>query len=309
MQVRHLKTFVAVATSLNVTRAAERIHLAQSSVTEQIQTLEADLGTKLFDRSRRELKLTEAGRRLLDYAGDILALTDEARSAVADAANIIEGTLIIGALETLCASRLPPLLAQFQSKHSSVRLQLKAAGSGELRRDLMNGVLDVGFAFGAGPFGSDLQHEFVTEEDLIVIAPPGHRLAGLRAVRSEELTKEPFLVTEVGCVYRQMFESGFPAGRGGQPRIAGEFGSIAAIRQLVEAGLGCALVPRLIVSGAEGQVATLPWSEGGSVPVSMVWRRRRIQPPILRQFLAAARQSFSTFRSGDGHPQHAVQFQ
>lgn len=107
MQLRHLKTFAAVASTLNFTRAAERVHLAQSSVTEQIQALEADLGTALFDRSGRRLGLTEAGRRLLEYTSDILTLVDEMRSAVADAGAVAAGTLTIGGLETLCASQLP----------------------------------------------------------------------------------------------------------------------------------------------------------------------------------------------------------
>lgn len=87
MQLRHLKTFVAVASSLNITRAAERIHLAQSSVSEQIQALEADLDATLFDRTGRKLKLTEAGERLLDHAHELLARADEARAAVTAAAN------------------------------------------------------------------------------------------------------------------------------------------------------------------------------------------------------------------------------
>src|SRR6266436_183338 len=133
MQLRHLKTFVAVASTLNITRAGEEVHLAQSSVTEQIQSLEADLGTPLFDRSRRRLRLTEAGRRLLEYAGDILSLSDEAHSAVADAAGLVAGSLAVGGLETLCANRLPPLLAKFRQQHPAIALQMKAAGSGELR--------------------------------------------------------------------------------------------------------------------------------------------------------------------------------
>jgi DNA-binding transcriptional LysR family regulator len=309
MQLRHLKTFAAVASTLNITRAAEQIHLAQSSVTEQLQALEADLGTQLFDRSRRRLQLTEAGRRLLDYAGDLLALADEARWAVADAADLTAGMLSIGALETLCASRLPPLLAMFQSEHPAVHLQLKVAGSGELRGGVRRGVMDVCFAFGAGPFEPELQHEYVAEEDLVVIAPPGHRLAGQKTIRSEDLANEPFLVTEIGCIYRQMFESTFPAESAGRPRVAGEYGSIAAIRRLVETGVGCALVPRLVAPDAGGRVVALPWrGVTGSVPISMIWRRQRLQPPVLRRFLDAARQSFDAVRPGDVRPRHAAQF-
>jgi DNA-binding transcriptional LysR family regulator len=134
MQLRHLRTFAAVASTLNITRAGEKVHLAQSSVTEQIQSLEADLGAPLFDRSRHRLRLTEAGRRLLEYAGDLLSLADEARSAVADAAGLVAGTLTVGGLETLCASRLPPLLAKFHREHPAIGLQLKAASTGEMQR-------------------------------------------------------------------------------------------------------------------------------------------------------------------------------
>jgi DNA-binding transcriptional LysR family regulator len=79
-----LRTFVAVAATLNITRAARKVHLTQSSVTEQIQTLEADLGARLFDRTQRGLRLTAAGQRLLDHAVPLLAMAEEAKAAVAD---------------------------------------------------------------------------------------------------------------------------------------------------------------------------------------------------------------------------------
>jgi DNA-binding transcriptional LysR family regulator len=122
MELRQLKTFVTVASTLNFTRAAEQVHLAQSSVTEQIQALESDLGTAPFDRSRRRLHLTEAGRRLFDYARDVLSLVDEARASVADAAGVHTGALTVGALETLSASRPPPLLATFGQTHPMVEI-------------------------------------------------------------------------------------------------------------------------------------------------------------------------------------------
>jgi DNA-binding transcriptional LysR family regulator len=272
-------------------------------VTEQIQALEADLGTALFDCSRRRLHLTEAGQRLLEYAGDLLALADEARAAVADAASLSTGRLTISALETLCANWQPPLLATYQAEHPAVRLQLKVAGSGELRNGVRSGVMGVCFAFGAGSFEPDLQHEPVAEEGLVVIAPPGHRLSGREMIQAEDLAGEPFLVTETGCVYRHMFESAFPAGQAGWPRLAGEFSSIAAIRRLVAPGVGCALVPRLVASKAGGSLAASPW--GGdvrSVPISMIWRRRRIQPRVLRHFLEAARQGTAALRPDDARP-------
>src|SRR6266567_5102329 len=181
MQLRHLKTFAAVASTLNITRAGEKVHLAQSSVTEHIQSLEADLGTPLFDRSRHRLRLTEAGRRLHEYAGGLLSLADEARSAVADAAGLAAGTLTVGGLETLCASRLPPLLAKFHREHPAIGLQLKAASTGEMRSGVKSGAMDVCFTFGEASSDPELQSEPVAREDLVIIAPLGHRLAGRTA--------------------------------------------------------------------------------------------------------------------------------
>jgi len=309
MQLRHLKTFVAVASTLNITRAGEKVHLAQSSVTEQIQSLEADLGAPLFDRSRRRLRLTEAGRRLLEYAGDILSLSDEAHSAVADAAGLVAGSPAVGALETLCANRLPPLLAKFRQQHPAIALQMKAAGSGELRSGVKSGAIDVCFTFGGGLSEAGLQSESVAREGLVIIAPVGHRLEGRNTISSGEFAGEAFLVTETGCVYRQLFENAFPTASPNRPRIAGEFSSIGAIRSLVETGLGCALVPRLVASDTDARVATLPWvGDADSVPISMIWRRRRVQSPGLRLFLEAARESFGVVKPADDHPRHAARF-
>jgi DNA-binding transcriptional LysR family regulator len=292
MQLRYLKTFMSVAASLSFTRAAEQIHRAQSSVTEQIQALESELGTALFDRSGRKLKLTPAGRRLMDYAGELLALADEARSAVADAADVIAGQLIVGGLETLCATRLLAPIATFRSLHPDTEILLKSANSGALRSSLKAGQLDVGFVFGRAADEPELRSEQVMLEPLVVIAPPNHRLARRETVNARDLADERFLVTETGCVYRQMFEDVFAASRPAGPQIVGEFASVAAIRGLVEAGLGCALVPRLIVAESidSGRVAALPWIEKNPVtPIMMIWRRQRVQSPLLRRFLATAR--------------------
>jgi DNA-binding transcriptional LysR family regulator len=325
MQLRHLKTFAAVASTLNMTRAAERVHLAQSSVTEQIQALEADLGAPLFDRSRRTLRLTEAGRTLLAYSQDLLALADEARAAVAHAAGAATGTLNIGGLETLCGNRLTPILAGFAKAHPAISLKLKVASSGELRDAVRAGAMDVCFAFGASEQDTDLQTEDVAEEPLVVIAPSRHSLAGAASVPPAHWAGEAFLVTENGCVYRRMFEDAFPPGSPGRPRIAGQFDSMATIRALVAAGLGCALVPESVAgksaddraenrakdraknsannrannragnsanNGAD-TFAVFAWEgERRAIPITMKWRTRRVQPPALQLFLDAVREHF-----------------
>ena len=307
MQFRHLKTFAAVASTLNITRAAQKVHLTQSSVSEQIQVLEADLGARLFDRTRRGLRITEAGQRLLDHAMPLLELADAARAAVADAARAPGGTVTVGGLETLCANHLPPLLASFGKAYPAIALALKSAGSGDLRAAVRSGGLDIAFTFGGPPAEADLMSENVAEESIVIIAPRGHHLAAKAAIAPADLEGEAFLVTEAGCVYRRMFDDMIAAAREAPPRIAGEFGSLAAIGRMVEAGAGCALIPRLAVPQVATAVEILPWTGApATVPITMIWRERGVHTPALRLFLAAAREYFGAIRPDGARLRHAA---
>src|SRR5580704_15270267 len=148
MQLKHLRTFVCVASTLNLTRAGEKLHLSQSSVTEQIQSLESDLGTPLFDRAGRRWTLTEAGTRLLDYATAIIALNEEARSATLGETASVTGRISIGGIETLCSERLPRLLLGYCADFPNVAVTLRAGKTADLHGSLKSGLLDVYFTFG-----------------------------------------------------------------------------------------------------------------------------------------------------------------
>lgn len=307
MQLRHLKTFAAVASTLNITRAAEQVHLAQSSVTEQIQSLEADLGAALFERSRRGLALTEAGKRLLEFAGRLRTLADDARAAVADAAGLIGGSLTIGALETLCSSFLPPLVARCRQQFPTIGLTLRAAGSSDLRNGVRSGDLDLCFAFGTMPDDQEINSETVGQDGLVIIMPQAHPLSHRKAISLAELKNEAFLVTEAGCVYRRMFEDAFEAAGCGLPPIAADVGSLAAILRMAGAGLGCALVPSLAVRQPLNGIEMLP-SDGPEVlvPIVMAWRNRRVLRPALRQLLEIARSSDTATIPAGVRPRHAA---
>ncbi len=284
---------MAVADTLNFTRAAERVHLAQSSVTEQIQALETDLGTRLFDRSRRKLTLTPAGERLVTYAAELLKLAEETHSAIADAGSVVAGSLVIGGLETLCANRLPQLLAEFHRRYPAVKLALKTADSGGLRSGIKSGALDIGFLFGEAKESPDIRGEAVAEDALMIIVPAGHRLAKHAMIGPASIAGEVFLVTSPGCIYRNMFDEAFAATLPESPRIIGEFASIGSIKGLVEAGLGCAMVPRSALAAAHDLVVAIPWSgTNPTTPLTMIWRARRARPPATAAFLAVAREHF-----------------
>jgi DNA-binding transcriptional LysR family regulator len=120
MHPRLFKTFLAVARCGNITRAAAEIHLAQSSVSDQIQTLETELGTALFTRSRQGLQLTPAGNTLKPYAEEILMLAGEARAAVDASAGHASGSVTIGALETIASAKLAQWLPDFRASHPDI---------------------------------------------------------------------------------------------------------------------------------------------------------------------------------------------
>jgi DNA-binding transcriptional LysR family regulator len=290
MQSKHLRTFVAVASTLNLTRAGERLHLAQSSVSEQIQALESDLGTALFDRSKRKWVLTHAGERLLEYAGAIIALSDEARGAALEQTREVTGRVAVGGIESLCTERLPALLLKYCIDFPAVRVTLRAGKTIDLHGDLKSGLLDVYFTFGDSFEEAGLRSENVATELIVLVGPPNHRLSGRSRVTLDELAQEDFIVTITGCPVRAAFEKAFarPAKR---PRIIAEFASIAAMRRIVEDGAGCALLPASAAreSLAAGKVVALAWPARQDMPVSMRWRQQRLPPPALSRFLDMAR--------------------
>ncbi|MET2825533.1 LysR family transcriptional regulator [Mesorhizobium shangrilense] len=293
MHPRLLKTFLAVARSRNITRAAEAVHLAQSSVSDQIQSLEAELGAALFTRSKVGLELTPAGQALKPYAEEMLMLADEARAAVHATTGHTSGALAIGALETIASARLAPWLPGFQAGHPGVTVRMKVADSGTLLRQLEDGDIDVAFCFGRrdvtnGASDERLARRTIAAEPLVLVASAGQ---GTAPCDLAALAARPFVATEPGCIYRHLFDTAFAEAGVEAPRLAAEVGSIGAIARLVAAGAGLGLVPRLAVSDAlaRGELIEMPWpGPMQTAPLTMIWRRRRVQPPALRQLLAAA---------------------
>lgn len=308
MHPRLLKTFLAVARYRNITRAAEEVHLAQSSVSDQVQSLEAELGAALFTRSKAGLELTQAGETLRSYAEEILVLADEARAAVTEAAGQTAGTVTIGALETIAAVTLPQWLSAFQGDHPDVNLRLKVAGSADLLRKLENGEIDVAFCFDKGALDDQLAKRTISTEPLVLVAcpekasvPPKGDLIGLASTS--------FVATEVGCVYRHLFDTAFADAGIAAPKLVAEVGSIGMIARLVAAGAGMGLVPRLAVADAldRGEIVEMPWpGPVRTVSLVMIWRRRRVQPPALKRLLAATNGRDVMVKSVDARLRHAV---
>jgi DNA-binding transcriptional LysR family regulator len=242
-------------------------------VTEQIQALEADLGVTLFDRSNRKLALTPAGTCLLDHATRLIGQADAARAAVLAAAGVATLTLVVGGIETIAAAFLPDVVARMAAIRPDVSVRLSVAATSALHAGVRDGTLDAACFFGTLAPDAGLASSVIAHEPLVLIVPATHPLATRAGASHADIANEAFLVTGPGCAYRRMFETALRARPDGHPRIAGEFDSVAAIVGLVERGLGCALVPRMVPALAAADLAIVPWhGDGATVPLSLAYR-------------------------------------
>ncbi len=308
MRQNLLKTFLVVATSRNITRAAIELHHAQSSISDQIQLLEAELGTSLFVRSKIGLELTPAGEALKPYAEEILALTDEARAAVETAAGRETGPLTIGTLETIASARMALWLTAFRGNHPNISVRMKIAGSGALLQKLEHGDIDIALCFDNGDLDERFIKRPISTEVLVLVAPPGEGPT-LPAGGLSALAARSFVTTETGCIYRHLFDRTFAEAGIAAPHLAAEVDSIRTIVHLVSAGAGLALVPRLAVVEAldDGNITEMPWF--GPTPTALlvaIWRRRRVQSAVLRQFRVSVGAGSTPVKPADARPRHAV---
>ncbi len=290
MELRQLATFRAVATTLSFTRAAMALNYAQSSVTAQIQALEEELGVPLFNRLGRQVTLTDTGRRLLGYAERLLALEEEARASIVGGGEPA-GTITIGAPETICTYRLPPVLRKFRDQYPGVRVIFRPLVYPDLLRSLMDGTVEAAFLLAEPIPSTTLITEMLICEPLVLIAAPDHPLAQAPQVAPADLQDESFLLTERGCTYRILFERELAAG-GVHPVTNMEFASIEAVKQCVAAGVGIAVLPEVVVAKelAQGEVRALPWAQPGfEVYTQMAWRKGRWLSPALSAFIELSR--------------------
>lgn len=250
MDTRLISTFAAVARSGSFTAAGAELHLAQSTVTAQIQSLERELGVRLFDRLPAGAVLTEAGQRTLDRADRLLDAEADLRS---DPDGPLEGAVAIGAPESLCAYLLPGVIASLHRNHPAVDVQLTPVGTQDAVEQLRSGRLSLAVALEPSFADPDLVVEPAGVLELTFVSASDHPLAGSRAVRKDLVAHRWFLLEE-GCAYSDDVARVLEASA--RPRLT-RLGSVEAVRACVAEGLGLTLLPTFAVSThlADGRLA------------------------------------------------------
>jgi LysR family transcriptional regulator, cell division regulator len=285
VELTDLLTFLTVARTGGITRAAAELNTVQSNVTQRVKALESEIGTALFERHSRGMTLTGAGRRLLPYAQRMTALSREAVLAARDDGEP-KGPLSIGSMETTAAVRLPSLLAEFHRRLPAVRLSLRTATTADLVAAVLDGALDG--AFVAGPIEhAELRATLAfTEELVLVSARRWTSLANLRAGTPE--SGPTALVFRTGCTYRQRLEQVFS--ELGWPSAARlELGTLDGMIGCVAADMGVTLLPRAVVerSDQNGNVSIHKLSASQSqVDTLFIQRRSAHQSSALQSFAA-----------------------
>lgn len=247
MQLQQLRYFVAVADTRHFTRAAQREHVAQPSLSQQIRSLERELGAELFHRARGHISLTDAGQALLPLARRVLADTETARREVQEVARLRRGRVRLGATPSLCASIVPDVLRVFHDRYPGVELVVHEDGSQDLVRVLAEGELDLALIItplaGQGPV---LRTAELLREELVVVSPPDEPAPVRRArIRVEDLRERPMAMFRRGYDLRELTvaacrDAGF------EPVFGVEGGEMDAVLGFVRAGLGLAVVPRMV---------------------------------------------------------------
>ena len=287
---RQLRYFVAVAEELSFTRAAQRLHISQPPLSQQIQALEQDLGTRLFDRDKRNVALTDPGRILLEQARQILAQAEQARAHVSDAAAGFSGALRLAYTISVTFHRaLPQTLLRFREHAPKVRMQLQEMYSEPQFTALRAEQIDVGFVRDEPRHESDartLRIDVIDYEALVLAVPSGHPLSGQDSVQFAALANEVFVSQPrelAATLYDRLVQL---AGKAGfHPLIGQQAQQINGLLALVAAGIGLALVPASMRAVQLGGVSYVSLEDPDAYLLLAVASRKDNPSPVLAKFL------------------------
>ncbi len=287
MQIQQLTYFVAVALNRSFTRAADETGVSQPTLSKQVRVLENTLGTPLFTRDRGPIELTTAGEALLPHAQRILIEVEAAERTVGEVAGLRRGRVRLGATPSMCDGLLPEVLAQFHLQHPHIEMEVHEGGSRVLTRELVEGRLDVALLI--APLQSvdtDIETTPVLRERLVLASHrdadvPDHLtiadLEGLPLV----MFREGYDLREV--TWRACTQAGF------LPTLAIEGGEMGGVLRFVEAGLGHAVVPAMVLPSRPALRSSTLDSPPLERVIAIAHRPMRSLPLAVRAFVTDLR--------------------
>ncbi len=293
MSDRRLKVFHAVAKLLSFTKAAEALHMTQPAVTFQVRQLEEYFNTRLFDRTHNKVNLTPAGSKVFEYSDRIFDIYDEMENSVRELTGEISGALTIGASTTIAEYMLPKLLGQFKAEYPDINLRLKVSNTEGIVSMVEHNVIDLGVVE-ATVSNKNLIVEVCHDDQLVVVAPPAHEIAGTKKpVKAEELKKYPFISREEGSGTREVITDYLQQNdvNPAEMDYCLELGSPEALKGAVEAGMGISILSRSTIA-KELKLNTLVEIQLDpplNRPFSFVRQRQKFRVRVMEELLEFAK--------------------
>jgi len=300
VEIRQLRAFVAIAESGTFTAGALRVHVTQAAISMQIRQLETEIGAKVFVRAPRHVILTEAGEQLLRRARHILREHDAALDEIAELAGAERGRLRIGSASAMVLTdQLPGILKELRDQHPGAELAVTSGTSEVLVDQILAGEVDI--AFVSLPVDvRGIKTERLSDDQLVAIASPRHKLAKQRTISAYTLAGERLILGERGGNTRRLIDQFF-AQAGVTLHVAMELSRQQAIRRMVEADLGVGIVPlQSIIEDVEKGTLVRWWIEGAQInwELGLAQLTGGYESPIMQTFIRLSRGMFTSDSAG-----------
>ena len=307
MEIRQLRAFVAIAESGTFTSGAQRVHVTQAAISMQIRQLENEIGAKVFVRAPRHVILTEAGEHLLRRARQILREHDAAVDEIAELAGAERGRLRIGSASAMVLTdQLPAILTELRKQHPGAEIAVTSGTSEALVEQILAGELDI--AFVSLPVDArGIQTERLSEDQLVAIASPHHKLAKQKTISAYTLAGERLILGERGGNTRRLIDQFF-AQAGVTLKVAMELSRQAAIRRMVEEDMGVGIVPfESVREEVEKGRLVRWWIEGAEInwELGLAQLSGGYESPIMHKFVALAKKTFASDKTAEVLPKAA----
>jgi len=289
MELHHLRYFVAVARHLSFTKAASENHVAQPSLSQQIQRFEQQLGAQLFDRSGGQVRMTDVGLMLQPRAESVLKQIDDMRFSVEEVQGLRAGRLVVGTLPMTGGRVLPAAVSEFRRRFPGIQVVLREESTATLTDLVLRGETDITLTT-LPVENPELGVQPILTEDILLALPPGHALGSQPGVALSELAGEPFMIMKPGFGFRDLCLRACRSA-GFEPVIAYESAHIETILSMVANGLGVALVPRMATDQVRRPAPHFLEIIAPRVErtLALVWRHDRYLSVAGRAFLEVAR--------------------
>ena len=246
MELRHLRYFLAVAENCHFRNAADELLVSQPTLSQQIKDLEVELGTALFERVGRRVRLTQAGETYREYARRALNVLEEGQAVLHELDEMLRGTLTIGVVQTVNSYLTPEIVAAFIAEVPHVFLRVDELSADEIENGVLSGTLDLGISFQPGN-GREFDVETLFSEEFALVVHPDHYLSSRKQVRVSDLIDVPLALLNRSYCTRRMIDAAFR--EAGVPcRVAVELNSVAGLVAITECGGPPTILPKLGVS-------------------------------------------------------------